>query len=63
MTNAVGNLSVDQLYPLYAAVGKARQSSPALQSANRVFLSPTSVAARYLCGCQVCSHQRLSQFQ
>jgi len=39
---AVGNLSVDQLYPLYAAVGQARQSSPALQSANRVFLSPTA---------------------
>ncbi len=31
---------MDQLYPLYAAVGQARQSSPALQSANRVFLSP-----------------------
>jgi hypothetical protein len=40
ITAAVGNLSVDQLYPLYAAVGQARQSSPALQSANRVFLSP-----------------------
>ena len=38
---AVGNLRVDQLYPLYAAVGQARLSSPALQSANRVFLSPT----------------------
>jgi glycosidase len=39
---AVGNLRVDQLYPLYAAVGKARQSSPALQSANQIFLTPTS---------------------
>jgi len=39
---AVGNLRVDQLYPLYAAVGQARQSSPALQSANRIFLSPTA---------------------
>jgi glycosidase len=38
---AVGNLRVDQLNPLYAAVGQARLSSPALQSANRVFLSPT----------------------
>ena len=42
ITAAVGNLRVDQLYPLYAAVGQARQSSPALQSANRVFLSPTA---------------------
>ena len=42
ITAAVGNLSVDQLYPLYAAVGMARLSSPALQSANRVFLSPTA---------------------
>jgi glycosidase len=39
---AVGNLRSSQLYPLYAAVGQARQTSPALQSANRVFLSPTS---------------------
>ena len=42
IVNAVGNLRVDQLYPLYAAVGLARQSSPSLQSANRVFLSPTT---------------------
>jgi glycosidase len=42
IAGASGNLSVDQLYPLYAAVGKARQSSPALQSANRIFLAPTS---------------------
>ena len=42
ITAAVGNLRVDQLYPLYAAVGQARQSSPALQSANRVFLNPTT---------------------
>ncbi|MGH7977708.1 MAG: alpha-amylase family glycosyl hydrolase, partial [Limisphaerales bacterium] len=40
ITAAVGNLRVDQLYPLYAAVGQARQSSPALQSPNRVFISP-----------------------
>ena len=40
ITAAVGNLRVDQLYPLFAAVGQARQSSPALQSANRAFLSP-----------------------
>ncbi|HUA67833.1 MAG TPA: hypothetical protein VMA13_04730, partial [Candidatus Saccharimonadales bacterium] len=39
---AVDNLRVDQLYALYAAVGTARLSSPALQSANQVFLSPTS---------------------
>jgi hypothetical protein len=32
---------VDQLYPLFSAVGQARQASPALQSANRCFLSPT----------------------
>ncbi len=42
ITAAVGSLNVEQLYPLYAAVGQARQSSPALQSANRVFLSPTA---------------------
>ena len=41
ITAAAGNLRVDQLYPLYAVVGMARQSSPALQSANRAFLSPT----------------------
>ncbi|MGA2869549.1 MAG: hypothetical protein ABSF34_10365, partial [Verrucomicrobiota bacterium] len=37
----VGNPRVAQLYPLYAAVGLARQASPALQSANRIFLNPT----------------------
>lgn len=42
VANAAGNLNVDQLYPLYAAIGKARQSSLALQSASRVFLSPTT---------------------
>jgi hypothetical protein len=41
ITAAVGNLRVDQLYPLFSAVGMSHQSSPALQSANRVFLSPT----------------------
>jgi hypothetical protein len=41
ITATVGNLRVDQLYPLFSAVGMSRQSSPALQSANRVFLSPT----------------------
>ena len=41
VTAAVGNLRVDQLYPLFSSVGMARQSSPALQSANRYFLSPT----------------------
>ena len=38
----VKNLRVDQLYPLYSAVGTARQVSPALQSANRIFLSATT---------------------
>jgi len=38
----INNLRIDQLYPLYASVGTARQSSPALQNANRVFLSPTA---------------------
>jgi hypothetical protein len=37
---AIGNLRVDQLYPLYSAVAKARQSSTALQSPNRLFLNP-----------------------
>jgi glycosidase len=36
----VSNFQVNQLYPLYAAVGQARQSSPALRSANRCFLNP-----------------------
>jgi hypothetical protein len=39
---AAGNLRVDQLYPLYATVGQARQSSIALQSANRIFLNPVT---------------------
>jgi len=38
----VGNFRVNQLYPLFAAVGQARQSSPALRCANRQFLSPTA---------------------
>jgi glycosidase len=38
----VNNLRVDQLYPLYASIGTARHSSPALQSPNRVFLSPST---------------------
>jgi hypothetical protein len=37
----VNNLRVDQLYPLYASVGIARQSSPALQSPDHIFLSPS----------------------
>ena len=41
LASANGNLRVDQLYPLFSAVGLARQSSPALQAANRWFLSPT----------------------
>jgi hypothetical protein len=39
--SAVGNLRIDQLYPLYSAVAQARQTSPALQNANRYFLSPS----------------------
>jgi hypothetical protein len=35
-----GSFTIKQLYPLYAAVGQARQSSPALRGANRCFLSP-----------------------
>jgi glycosidase len=35
------NFSVGQLYPLYAAVGKARQSSLALCGTNACFLTPT----------------------
>ncbi|HXD01440.1 MAG TPA: alpha-amylase family glycosyl hydrolase [Verrucomicrobiae bacterium] len=42
ITASIGNLRVDQLYLLYAAVGRARLSSPALQGTNRVFLSPTT---------------------
>ncbi len=36
---AIDNTRVDQLYPLYSAVGEARQSSAALQSVNHIFLS------------------------
>jgi len=42
IAGAVNNLRVDQLYPLFSAVGQARQSSAALQSANRLFLNPTA---------------------
>jgi glycosidase len=38
----VNNLRVDQLYPLYASIGTARLSSPALQSPNNAFLNPSS---------------------
>ncbi len=38
----VNNVRVDQLYPLYASVSVARQSSPALQSPNDVFLTPST---------------------
>lgn len=38
----VGNFRANQLYPLFASVGQARQSSPALRSANRIFLSPSA---------------------
>jgi glycosidase len=37
----VGNFKVNQLYPLFGAVGRARLCSPALRCANRYFLSPT----------------------
>ena len=43
VTAAIGNFRVSQLYPLFAAAGQARQASPALRSANRCFLSPTTV--------------------
>ncbi len=36
-----GNFRVDQLYPLFAAVGQARQASPALRCANDCFLNPS----------------------
>jgi hypothetical protein len=38
----INNFKVNQLYPLYAAVGKARQSSPALCSVNRCFLNSSA---------------------
>ena len=34
--------ALNQLYPVFAAVGQARQASPALCGANRTFLSPVS---------------------
>ena len=44
----INNFKVQQLYPLYAAVGQARQSSPALRCANRCYLGPvTSQPAIY----------------
>lgn len=42
IATGVGNYRLSQLCPLFAAVGRARQSSAALQSANRAFLSPFS---------------------
>lgn len=35
----VGNFRVNQLYPLFGAVGQARQASPALRGQNRYFLN------------------------
>ena len=35
------NYGLDQLYPVFAAVGKARLASPALRSSNRYFLDQT----------------------
>jgi glycosidase len=35
-----GNLKINQLYPLFATVGQARQSSLALRCSNRCFLTP-----------------------
>ncbi|MDB6017179.1 MAG: hypothetical protein JWR19_1668 [Pedosphaera sp.] len=35
------NYGLDQLYPVYAAVGQARQFSPALRSSNRYYLDQT----------------------
>ncbi len=40
----LGNFRVNQLYPLFAAIGQARQSSPALCGESRVFLSPIGLA-------------------
>ena len=42
LTAKAGNLRNSQLYPLYASIGRARQSSPALQSPSRVFLNSTT---------------------
>jgi PKD repeat protein/glycosidase len=36
---------LDQLYPVYAAMNRARAQSPALRSSNRWFLDPTSGGA------------------
>jgi glycosidase len=38
----INNFKVQQLYPLYAAVGRARQSSAALCGANRCFLGSSA---------------------
>jgi hypothetical protein len=38
----IGNQRIDQLYPLFASVGLARQSSPALRGANYCFLTSSS---------------------
>ena len=40
LINAVANVRVNQLYPSYAAVAKARLGSPALQNSSRAFLIP-----------------------
>ena len=36
------DFGLDQLYPVFAGIGAARQSSPALRSSNRYFLNLTS---------------------
>jgi hypothetical protein len=36
----------DQLYPVYAAINRARQASPALRSSNRYFINQTSGAVQ-----------------
>ncbi|HWD93464.1 MAG TPA: hypothetical protein VG938_14070 [Verrucomicrobiae bacterium] len=46
MTAGAGNLRTAQLYPVYAAAGRARQSSAALQGANRYFLNPSAPQPR-----------------
>ncbi len=36
------NFGLDQIFPVYAALNRARQESPALQSSNRYFLNQTN---------------------
>ncbi len=58
-----GNLRVDQLYPLYAAVGQSPPIQPGTAKRQPHFSqSDWRVATQYLCSCQVHNNQWFSEF-